>query len=96
MSHSNSYFLDKCIKELWGSDSVDMQESETFCGTIMDLVFLDRLRVLKDENATRHLKFVPEVSLSVERGGATITGRANWCLGYGNARGGFESTLIIM
>ncbi|EGC46683.1 predicted protein [Histoplasma capsulatum var. duboisii H88] len=86
----------KCIKELWGSDSVDMQESETFCRTIMDLVFLDRLRVLKDENATRHLKFVPEVSLSVERGGATITGRADWCLGYGNARGGFESTLIIM
>lgn len=90
------YFLDICIKELWGSGYVDIQESETFCRTIMDLMFLDRLRALKDENATRYLKFVPEVSLSVERGGATITGRADWCLGHGNVRGGFESTLIIL
>ncbi|EGE04978.1 hypothetical protein TEQG_03822 [Trichophyton equinum CBS 127.97] len=88
--------IDVCIKELRGSGYADLQESEIFCRTITDLIFLDRLHALKDKNATSHLKLAPEVSLSVERGSSTITGRADWCLGYGNVKGGFESALIIL
>ncbi|EGD97978.1 hypothetical protein TESG_05277 [Trichophyton tonsurans CBS 112818] len=88
--------IDVCIKELRGSGYADLQESEIFCRTITDLISLDRLHALKDKTATSHLKLAPEVSLSVERGSSTITGRADWCLGYGNVKGGFESALIIL
>ncbi|KAL1970596.1 hypothetical protein VTN77DRAFT_4240 [Rasamsonia byssochlamydoides] len=43
-----------------------------------------------------HLRLVPEVSLSVERAGITISGKADWCLGHGNIKGGFASTLIVL
>ena len=88
-------YLDECITELWGC-YVDLQESEMFCRTIVDLIFLDRLRVLKDENARNHLNMVPEVPLFVEREGVTISGKADWCLGHGNIKRGFESALIVM
>jgi hypothetical protein len=73
-----------------------MQHFEAFCRTIVDLIFLDRLRALKDGDATMNLKLVPEVLLSMEREGLTISGRADWCLGHGNVKDGSESALVIL
>jgi len=56
----------------------------------MDLIFLDRLRVLKDEDTGNHLRLVPEAPIVVE------DPRQGWCLGRSNIKSRFESALIIM
>lgn len=89
-------YLDECISDLRNSHYVDMRASEVFCRAIVDLLLLDRLRILKDENATRRLKLVPEVPLLVKREGIHVSGRADWCLGHGNMKSEFESALVVL
>lgn len=65
---------------------------------MVDLLIMDHLRVLKDENARSRLRLVSGVPLSVERRETVISGRADWCLGYGDVdgNGGFDATLVVL
>lgn len=63
---------------------------------MVELLIRDRLKLLKDRDAIRLLKFWPEVTIHFRKEDVDISGRADWVMCHGNPKRQLETTLVIV
>ncbi|KAL4962178.1 uncharacterized protein BDV14DRAFT_178838 [Aspergillus stella-maris] len=93
-----SDWADTCVKELQSSPYFQLADSESTSRTILDVLFCDRLKRLRDNEAEKHLNWFPEVSLSVQSKlhNLLIQGRADWCLAYWDSKAALQTALVVL
>ncbi|KAK9236063.1 hypothetical protein V1525DRAFT_451606 [Lipomyces kononenkoae] len=70
---------------------------ESIVRTLLDVLICDRLELLDDRCAARHLKAIPEVQIEVStKYHKKISGRADWTLGYMDEKDKLQESLVVI
>jgi len=70
---------------------------ESIVRTLFDILICDRLELLDDSFAAKHLKVVAEVPMQVStKDSRKISGRADWTLGYMDEKDKLQEMLVVI
>ncbi|KAK9326951.1 hypothetical protein V1520DRAFT_350159 [Lipomyces starkeyi] len=70
---------------------------ESAVRTLLDVLICDRLELLDDRSAAKHLKAIPEVQMEIStKHHKKISGRADWTLGYMDEKDKLQEMLVVI
>lgn len=93
-------FTDVAIGKLLRSEYARKFQPESITRTMFDILLCDRLELLNDAAAHKRLRIIPEAPMEISRTSGsinkTISGRADWALGYMDEKDKLQEMLIVI
>ncbi|KAN0074324.1 hypothetical protein V8E54_008261 [Elaphomyces granulatus] len=89
--------VETSIQKIRRSKYFQKFQAESLIRTLFDILICDRLELLSDDSAAKHLKVVPEVQMEIPiEDNLKISGRADWTFGYMDEKHKLQEMLVVI